>query len=273
MITTNMKIGKVILAGAGPGDPELITLKALKYLQRADVILTDRLASPALLEEYAHPKANVVYVGKQCSKGVHTPQTDINQLMVHYASQGLLVVRLKGGDASLFSNILDELKVLKEYHIAYEIIPGISAAFGASAYTGIPLTARGYARGLRLLTLYDINSVSEACWNEWCGTEDTLVFYMSGQKIVDLAKKFNHLNIDNTKMMAIVEQATTSEQSTTIFDFRDLERIEKYTFQFVPTLIIVGKVVNLHSEYAWKEEINETSSYFDHHKINMSHAV
>ncbi len=135
------KKGKVILAGAGPGDPDLISLKALKYLQIADVILTDRLVSPVLIEDYARKEAEVIYVGKQCSKGIWTPQKDINDLLVAYALQGKLVLRLKGGDASLFSNVLDELQAVKKNAITYEIIPGISAAFGAAAYTGIPLTA------------------------------------------------------------------------------------------------------------------------------------
>jgi carbamoylphosphate synthase large subunit len=126
-----VKKGKVILAGAGPGDPDLISLKALKYLQTADVILTDRLVSPNLIEEYARKDAEVIYVGKQCSKGIWTPQKDINELMVEFALQDKLVLRLKGGDASLFSNVLDELHAVKNNNIPYEIIPGISAAFGA----------------------------------------------------------------------------------------------------------------------------------------------
>jgi uroporphyrin-III C-methyltransferase/precorrin-2 dehydrogenase/sirohydrochlorin ferrochelatase/uroporphyrin-III C-methyltransferase len=170
-----VKKGKVILAGSGPGDPDLISLKALKYLQTADVVLTDRLVSPVLIEEYARKDATVIYVGKQCSKGIHTPQQDINELMVEFALQGKLVLRLKGGDASLFSNILDELKVVKENNIAYEIIPGISAAFGAAAYTGIPLTARDHSRGVRFLTLYDLNNVTNQQWLDWSTTEDTLV--------------------------------------------------------------------------------------------------
>src|SRR5690606_16188175 len=115
------------------------------YIQKADVILIDRLVSPILISENARKDAEVIYVGKQCSRGIHTPQQDINSLMVEYALQNKLVLRLKGGDASLFSNILDELQVLKSNHIPYEIIPGISAAFGAAAYTGIPLTARGFS--------------------------------------------------------------------------------------------------------------------------------
>ena len=167
------KKGKVILAGAGPGDPDLISLKALKYLQTADVVLTDRLVSPELIEEHARKDAEVIYVGKQCSKGVWTPQQDINELIVEFALQGKLVLRLKGGDASLFSNVLDELEAVKKHKITYEIIPGISAAFGAAAYTGIPLTARGFSRGVRFLTLYDLNTVKEKQWQDWAKTEDT----------------------------------------------------------------------------------------------------
>ncbi|MEO8516090.1 MAG: uroporphyrinogen-III C-methyltransferase, partial [Flavobacterium sp.] len=176
-------IGKVILAGAGPGDPDLISVKALKYLQTADVILTDRLVSPEMIFDNARKDAEVIYVGKQCSKGIHTPQGDINDLMVEFAQLGKLVLRLKGGDASLFSNILDELEVLKANEIHYEIIPGISAAFGAAAYTGIPLTAREHARGVRFLTLFDLKSVVPSQWKDWARTDDTLVFYMSGQRL------------------------------------------------------------------------------------------
>ena len=156
-----MKInkGKVILAGAGPGDPDLISVKALKYLQSADVILTDRLVSPLLIEDNARKDALIIYVGKQCSKGIHTPQEDINELMVKYAFQNKLVLRLKGGDASLFSNVLDELEVLRKNNSSDEIMPGISSAFGAAAYAGIPLTARRHSRAVRFLTLYDIETI------------------------------------------------------------------------------------------------------------------
>ena len=269
-----MKNGKVILAGAGPGDPELITLKALKYLQIADVILTDRLVSPTLIEEYAHPKAQIVYVGKQCAKGIYTPQEEINQLMVHYAQQNLLVLRLKGGDAGLFSNILDELEILRTHQIAYEIIPGISAAFGASAFTGIPLTARGFSRGLRLLTLYDLESIQPATWTDWTHTSDTLVFYMSGQKVKTLHKKMTEQGIDSQKKLAVIEQATTPFQKTSVFSFDAHSDIYNYQFSHVPTLIMVGEVVRLHESYSWfKEQKNSTESYFDQHKINMAHAV
>jgi uroporphyrin-III C-methyltransferase len=269
-----MTKGKVILAGAGPGDPELVTLKTLKYLQKAEVILSDRLVSPTLIEEYAHPKANIIYVGKQCAKGIHTPQEEINQLMVQYALQGCLVLRLKGGDAGLFSNVLDELTVLVQHGIEYEIIPGVSAAFGAGAYTGIPLTARDYSRGLRLLTLYNPESVTDQTWKDWSQTDDTLVFYMSGQKVNTLYKKFFENGVQPEKELAIIEQATTPFQKTTVYKFNISSDILDHQFGHVPTLIIVGKVVSLHHSYQWfKEDYNHIGSYFDQHKINMAYAV
>src|ERR1700730_2639269 len=147
----NKHTGKVIISGAGPGDPELVTIKTVRWLQQAEVILTDRLVSAEILNLYANPKAEIIYVGKQCGRGASTPQSTINQLLVKYAKQGKLVVRLKGGDVSVFSNIFDELQTLVGHDIPYEIIPGITAASGAAAYSGIPLTARGYANSVRIL--------------------------------------------------------------------------------------------------------------------------
>ncbi|MFD2891904.1 uroporphyrinogen-III C-methyltransferase [Flavobacterium chuncheonense] len=268
-----VKKGKVILAGAGPGDPDLISLKALKYLQTADVVLTDRLVSPELIDTYARKDAEVIYVGKQCSKGIHTPQKDINELMVDYALQDKLVLRIKGGDASLFSNVLDELLVLKENTIDYEIIPGISAAFGAAAYTGIPLTARGYSRGVRFLTLYDLNTVQPQQWNDWATTEDTLVFYMSGQRLNTLTQQLLSLGIDEHKGIAVVQQATTPNQKTQVFSFGQLKTTALLDFEYVPTLLIIGKVVSLHQDFAWFNEKNTTESYFDNHKNVFQNAI
>lgn len=268
-----IKKGKVILAGAGPGDPDLISLKALKYLQIADVVLTDRLVSPVLVETYARKDAEVIYVGKQCSKGIHTPQKEINDLMVGYALQGKLVLRLKGGDASLFSNILDELIEVKKRGIPYEIIPGISAAFGAAAYTGIPLTARNYSRGVRFLTLYDLNNVTANQWTDWSSTDDTLVFYMSGQRLNTLTQHLLSNGIDDDKGIAIVQQATTPDQKTYVFSFEDLKSKQLPDFEYVPTLLIIGKVVHLHKDFAWYKEKKTTESYFDNHKNILQNAI
>ncbi|WP_395065944.1 uroporphyrinogen-III C-methyltransferase [Flavobacterium sp.] len=268
-----LKQGKVILAGAGPGDPDLISLKALKYLQIADIVLTDRLVSPEVIETHARKDAQVIYVGKQCSKGIHTPQQDINELMVEFALQGKLVLRLKGGDASLFSNVLDELIAVKQHQIPYEIIPGISAAFGAAAYTGIPLTARDHSRGVRFLTLYDFKLVTQQQWADFAATSDTLVFYMSGQRLDILTQKLLENQIDSSKSMAIVQQATTPNQKTTVFSFEDLKTQSLPNFEYVPTLLIIGNVVNLHHEFAWFNEQNTSESYFDNHKNTYQNAI
>src|SRR4051794_16650915 len=121
MATINPHKGKVIFAGAGCGDPELITVKAARYLEQADIVLTDRLVSKDILSTYVNRKATVIYVGKQCRRGFSTPQKTINELIVQYAQEGNLVVRLKGGDVSIFSNILDELEAVVKHRIPFEI--------------------------------------------------------------------------------------------------------------------------------------------------------
>lgn len=255
-------IGKVILAGAGPGDPELISVKAARYLMKADVVLTDRLVSPEILVEFVKEGTDLVYVGKDGKCGDSTPQEQINQLMVEYALQGKLVVRLKGGDVSIFSNILDELQTLVENNIAYEIIPGISAALGAAAYTGIPLTARNQSLGVRFLTYYKPEAVHETYWKELAQTKDTLVFYMSSKTLDKLIYQLTSNGIDKDISVAVVEQATTKNQCVHISNIYQ----HKETFgeiEFVsPTLVIVGKVVDLHAQYGWLTNSKDRSSYF-----------
>ena len=175
-----------MLVGAGPGDPELLTIKAMQFLQKADVVLTDRLVSAEIIKLYVGPNAEVIYVGKQCRKGNATPQATINELLVIYAQEGKLVVRLKGGDVSIFSNILDELETLVQHNIPYEIVPGVTAALGAAAYAGIPLTARNHATAVRFVTAYKSDVVSDSYWKELAQTNDTIVFYMSAETLPDV---------------------------------------------------------------------------------------
>src|SRR5450631_4251901 len=171
------QIQKVIFAGAGPGDPELITLKTVRHVREAEVVITDRLVSDTILETYVNPGALVLHAGKQRGKEGSTPQHIINELLVEYALQGKKVLRLKGGDVSIFSNLLDELLALKKYGISYEIIPGITAACGAAASAGIPLTARNHAQAVRFLPIHHSEIIPVSYWNELARTEDTLVFY------------------------------------------------------------------------------------------------
>jgi uroporphyrin-III C-methyltransferase/precorrin-2 dehydrogenase/sirohydrochlorin ferrochelatase/uroporphyrin-III C-methyltransferase len=249
--------GKVILAGAGPGDPELITLKALRYLQEADVVLADRLVSAEVLSCYVNPRAEIVYVGKQCRKGNSTPQATINELMVEYAQKGKLVVRLKGGDVSIFSNILDELKTLVEQNVPYEIIPGVTAALGAAAYSGIPLTARGYSTAVRFVTSYKSEVVTDAYWKELAATDDTLVFYMSAETLGDVVDHLISNNIADDKLLAVIGQATTPEQKVVTCRLKDF----KPSSYISPTIAIIGKVVALHKDFGWLENNNEPQEY------------
>jgi uroporphyrin-III C-methyltransferase len=256
--------GKVILVGAGPGDPELLTLKALRYLQRADVVLTDRLVSETILHEYVSKEAEIIYVGKQCRRGLSTPQVTINELLVELAQEGKLVVRLKGGDVSIFSNILDELETLVENNIPYEIVPGVTAALGAAAYAGIPLTARNYSTAVRFLTSYKSDIVTPEYWKELANTDDTLVFYMSSETLAGVVENLVLNNIAEDKLLAVVEQATTPLQQVHISNLYDYKN-ELANKKFVsPSLVIIGKVVALHEDFKWlANNDNAGKTYFN----------
>lgn len=253
--------GKVILVAAGPGDPELITVKATRWLQKAEVVLTDRLVSNDILTGYVNPAAEIIYVGKQCRRGNSTPQETINELMCSYALQGKLVVRLKGGDLSIFSNILDELQVLKENNIAYEIVPGVTSALGAAAYAAIPLTARGYSTAVRLMTYYKSDIVPDDYWRELAATKDTLVFYMSAETVDGIVTKLIRNGVSRDSFIAVIEQATTPLQQVHAVNIYDFEKIQDIPF-LSPSLVIVGKVAALHQEFAWLTNSTEREHYF-----------
>lgn len=254
--------GKVILAGAGPGDPELLTIKVARYLQQADVVLTDRLVSEDILKAYVRPGAELIYVGKQCRRGLSTPQETINELIVEYTAQGKLVVRLKGGDVSIFSNVLDELQALTANNIPYEIIPGVTAALGAAAFAGIPLTARGYSTAVRFLTYYKSDIVSEEYWKELATTDDTLVFYMSSETLDGLVAHLTKNNISADKLLAVVEQATTPLQNVHVSNIYAYNEQLKGIKFISPSLVIIGKVVGLHEQFNWLANSNSREEYF-----------
>ena len=261
MICNNPK-GKVIFASAGPGDPELITIKAAQYLSQADVVLTDRLVSEEILNKYVHPDAEIIHVGKQCRRGVSTPQEIINDLIVHYALSKKLVVRLKGGDVSIFSNIKDELETLVANGIDYEIIPGVTAALGASAYSGIPLTARNFATSVRFITCYKSDIVADNYWKELANTNDTLVFYMSSETLDKVVSKLVTYNIAADKLLAVIEQATTPFQKVNISSLYEYGKNLNGKSFISPSIVIIGKVVALHSQFAWFANSNSSKNYF-----------
>jgi uroporphyrin-III C-methyltransferase len=253
--------GKVILAGAGPGDAELITIKLSKALQQADVIITDRLVNFDIIKNHAKSDVKLIIAGKQGYNDASIPQEDINQLLINYAIEGNIVVRLKGGDVAFFSNVLDELIALQKNNISFEIIPGITAASGASAYAGIPLTARGYSHAVQFLTFNPNSHYSPERWKELAKSNDTLVFYMAAKNINDLVELLLRYSRKPQTPLAVLEQATTVHQqihTTTlkscITDFGGK--------QFgSPSLVIVGEVVNLHQQFNWFNG-NEEGSIF-----------
>lgn len=257
-----VSFGKVILAGAGCGDPELITVKAARYLQEADLVITDRLVSKAILDRYVSSNTPIIYVGKQCKQKGSTPQENINQLLVDYAAEYKLIVRLKGGDTAFFSNILDELQTLDGAGIRYEIVPGITAASGASAYAGIPLTARGYATSVRFLTSYNDKVLDENYWRDIASTPDTLVFYMSSNTLDQLVEKLQEYGISNHKKIAVISQATTPFQQVLIGSFDGYEKELKDKTFISPSLVIVGKVVALHESFNWFNNKKSDEYYF-----------
>lgn len=258
-----IKKGKVILAGAGPGDPELITVKAVRWLQKADVILVDRLVSSQIIEDCASHYAEVIPVGKQCGRGASTPQSYINELMIEYAEKGKLVVRLKGGDVSIFSNILDELQVLAENKIEYEIIPGITAATGIAAFAAIPLTARNHSKGVRFLTYYKTDLLSDDYWKELAETDDTLVFYMSAETASEIVEKLTANNISEDKLLAVIEQGTTPNQQVTVTSLYEYPASTINRKLASPSLLIIGRVVKLHEEFKWLKNGLDTEEYFE----------
>jgi uroporphyrin-III C-methyltransferase/precorrin-2 dehydrogenase/sirohydrochlorin ferrochelatase/uroporphyrin-III C-methyltransferase len=257
-----MAKGKVILAGAGPGDPELLTLKALRWLRRADVVIVDRLVSREALQEFTREDVLIVPVGKQCSDQASTPQSVINDLLVEHAQQGRLVVRLKGGDVSLFSNVLDELKTLTENNIEYEIVPGVTAALGAAAYAGIPLTARGYSTAVRMLTYYKQDLVNADYMQELARTNDTLVFYMSSGNLDALVERLVAHGIADDKWVAVIEQATTPQQRVHHYPVREYLNAAAGSSYASPTLVIIGRVAALHTSFGWVPNSSSSEHYF-----------
>ncbi len=258
----NKHIGKVILAAAGPGDPDLITIRAVRYLQKADIVLTDRLVSEEILTRYVNKSAKIICVGKQYNAEGSISQSDINIMLLQYAQEGNLVVRLKGGDVSIFSNILDELQILADNNIPYEIIPGVTAALGAAAYAGIPLTARGLSTSVRFLTYYKTDVVTDEYWKELANTKDTLVFYMSSSTLDKVVSKLIENNIAEDKLLAVIEQATTPLQNVRVVNLYEYETKFKGE-QFVsPSLVIIGKVVSLHERFSWLVSTQTKDNYF-----------
>jgi uroporphyrin-III C-methyltransferase len=259
---TKQQFGTVYFIGAGPGDPELLTIKAARILAEAEVVITDRLVSETIIKEYTNPKAIIIPVGKQGRSNASTPQYEINDLIVQFAAVNKTVVRLKGGDVAFYSNVLDELIAVNTNKIPYEIIPGITAASGASAATGVPLTARGLSKGIRVLTYYQHTAIADDAWKQLASFEDTLVFYMTGNALPQLVNKLLLHGADASIPFLVVEQATTPLQFAHEFTLGGFETAERPVEFLSPSLVIMGKVTALYKQFKWQANSVQRKHYF-----------
>jgi uroporphyrin-III C-methyltransferase len=230
--------GKVYLVGAGPGDPELLTLKALRVLKTADAVLHDDLVTPEILQLIS-PTAQVHDVGKRCGKK-KIQQEEINFLMVALADSGLRIVRLKSGDPMIFGRAGEEIEALRRADIPYEIVPGVTSALGAAAAAEIPLTHRRASSALVFMTAHQAAGSEPADWNKLAGSGATLVIYMPGQNYSDVATKLKAAGLSGETPCAVISRATTAHQRTHRSTVADLHRSPKLA---APTLLVVGEVV------------------------------
>jgi len=230
--------GKVFLVGAGPGDPDLLTVKAVRLLQQADAVLYDELVSPEILKLIS-PFAQLHNVGKLCGKKKIT-QPEINFLMIGLANAGLHVIRLKSGDPLIFGRVGEEIEALRDASVAFEIVPGITAAFGAAAAVEIPLTHRDASPAVILLTGHRAPGNEDADWRKFVGAGATLVIYMPGHHYGAIAARLKAAGAAHDTPCAIVSRATTPDQqvhSTILGNLHAAPRLPG------PTLLVVGEVV------------------------------
>lgn len=241
--TENIKqVGRVYLVGAGPGDAELLTLKAYRYIQDADVVLYDWLVSPDIVNMI--PKhVEKVFVGKKCGRHSMTQQ-EICQRMSDLALSGKAVVRLKGGDPSIFGRAAEEVEHLQQLNIEFAIIPGITAASGCAAWSGIPLTHRDCAHSVRFITAHFKSDDIEADWKNYAESNDTLVFYMGLNKVRYIAQQLILNSKPKHTPMAIIDQGTTDGHKTYISDLEHISDILNSKKIVGPALIVVGDAIN-----------------------------
>ena len=249
--------GEVYLLGAGPGDPDLMTFKAQRLLQSADVVLYDRLVAPGILD-MARRDAERIYVGKARSEHA-VPQAQINQLLVTLAQQGKRVVRLKGGDPFIFGRGGEEIELLAENAIPFQVIPGITAASAAACYAGIPLTHRDYARSVRFVAGHLKDGTLNHDWSEFCSESETLVFYMGLVGLPVICEQLQRHGRAGDTPIALVERASTPQQRVITGTLATMAAIVERENPRAPTLIIVGNVVHLHDRLAWFGEHNDVT--------------
>lgn len=247
--STDSGVGEVYLVGGGPGDPDLLTFKALRLMQQADVILYDRLVSDGVME-LVRRDAELIYVGKERDNHA-VPQGDINQLLVDLAKQGRRVCRLKGGDPFIFGRGGEEIETLAENNIPFQVVPGITAASGCSAYSGIPLTHRDYSQSCRFVTGHLKDGSMNLPWNELAVEQQTIVFYMALVGARHLSEQLISHGMRGDMPVALVEKGTTPDHQVYVTTLAELPDLVENTTIHAPTLIIVGEVVKLREKLNW----------------------
>lgn len=253
----DLSMSKVYIVGAGPGDIDLITVKGLKSIQKADVILYDRLINMDLLKE-AQPHAELVYCGK--SPANHSmSQEKINQLLCTYALKGNTVTRLKGGDPFIFGRGGEEAEALALHNIVYEIVPGVTSGVAASAYAGIPVTHRDYSSSVAFISgVSKLGPESDEYWKNVVKSMDTLCIYMGVRKLPEICEKLIRHGRTAKTPVALIQWGTTEDQLTVTGTLADI--VEKSRSVEQPSMIVVGEVVKLREKLQWFEQLKKEES-------------
>lgn len=264
--------GAVYLVGAGPGDPDLLTFKALRLMQQADVVLYDRLVSPAILG-LVRRDADRISVGKSRSNH-EVPQDDINQLLVTLAEQGKRVLRLKGGDPFIFGRGGEELALLAARGIPYQVVPGITAASACAASAGIPLTHRDFAQTVKFVTGQMRDGGSDVNWGEFVANNQTVVFYMGYHRLAHITHNLIAHGKSPDHPIALVQSGGMTDQKVIVGTLGTIVDIAAASPLRSPTLIIVGEVVSLHHRLAWfgnSREGNQSADELAMNRLSNTH--
>lgn len=241
--------GEVYLVGAGPGDPDLLTFKALRLMQRAEVVLYDRLVSPEILD-MTRRDAQRIYVGKKRADHA-VEQKQINQMLLDLALEGKRVLRLKGGDPFIFGRGGEEIELLADHNVRFQVVPGITAASGCASYAGIPLTHRDHSQSVRFITGHLKNDAQNLPWQSFADSQQTLVFYMGLQGLAVICENLIKHGKPAQTPVALVERGTLPSQKLHVSDLANLPSQIANKEVHAPTLIIVGSVVSLHTKLNW----------------------